>query len=387
MILTSEKVVGNVGEQWKEVRDNRVKNRAKQSQEQEKTCKVIVPVDGTVQQVQTTNNFAILEIEEGDKEDNNQLVLVEISNVDRSHKVSPRVTKNGTPRSAIKLNPKASVFNPNDKGIETVCQLQKESTTQWVSRNFGGGLVSTNRSCQQIPSQTVDTAKSIALLMEEVKQQASGGKLWSEQIEEDSEEGEIPDAMEDDDISTKYEVEEKQGVNEKAKEHISNKQIQCEEGSIASRYCDPNLMQNPNQTTCTRHSIDQVGSVDPGETNGVETMLRNESEAENNTTLTHTNDELGGTSNIMQKDQMVSSTETQETAGKEKGCETLIPKHVRTELGTQVNTKEYVGILGTDGKDLDDESTTQNFLNIARQGDISPRQMEKGKLAGRGRKK
>lgn len=28
MILTSEKIIGNIGEQWKEVRDNRVKKTA-----------------------------------------------------------------------------------------------------------------------------------------------------------------------------------------------------------------------------------------------------------------------------------------------------------------------------------------------------------------------
>lgn len=39
------------------------------------------------------------------------------------------------------------------------------------------------------------------------------------------------------------------------------------------------------------------------------------------------------------------------------------------------------------GKDLDKESTAQNFKNAARQGDISSRQREKGKSVGKGRKK
>lgn len=39
------------------------------------------------------------------------------------------------------------------------------------------------------------------------------------------------------------------------------------------------------------------------------------------------------------------------------------------------------------GKDLDEKSTAQNFINVARQGDISPRQMEKGKAAAKGKKK
>lgn len=39
------------------------------------------------------------------------------------------------------------------------------------------------------------------------------------------------------------------------------------------------------------------------------------------------------------------------------------------------------------GKDLDAESTAQNFMHIARQGDLLPRQVEKGRSAGRGKKR
>lgn len=74
-----------------------MKNKTKDIQEQEKTGKEIVPVEGAVQQVQTTNKFSTLEIEEGEV---------------RSQKVSPRVTNNGTPKTTRTLNPKAFVFNP-----------------------------------------------------------------------------------------------------------------------------------------------------------------------------------------------------------------------------------------------------------------------------------
>lgn len=86
-----------------------------------------------------------------------------------------------------------------------------------------------------------------------------------------------------------------------------------------------------------------MDEVDPRETNGVETLLRRDFGAEHNTTMTHTIDELGGTSIIMKKDQMVSFAEIQQTARKEKGCGTLIHKNVRIMLGTKVNTKESVG--------------------------------------------
>lgn len=45
MILTSGKVVGNIGKQWKEVRDNRVENKSKQDGVQEMTGKEIIPVE------------------------------------------------------------------------------------------------------------------------------------------------------------------------------------------------------------------------------------------------------------------------------------------------------------------------------------------------------
>lgn len=41
----------------------------------------------------------------------------------------------------------------------------------------------------------------------------------------------------------------------------------------------------------------------------------------------------------------------------------------------------------THGQDMDEESTAQNFKHIARQGDLSPRVMDKVKSAGRGKKR
>lgn len=106
-ILSSGKVVGNIGEQWKEVRDNRVENGAKQVDINEKTRKEIVPLDNvTSQQVQVTKKLVVLEVEEREKEDNNQLVLVEKSIVSRIPTTNPTATGNGSPRSAGKsLNP------------------------------------------------------------------------------------------------------------------------------------------------------------------------------------------------------------------------------------------------------------------------------------------
>lgn len=69
-ILTSSNVAGNVGEQWKEVRDKRIKIGAKQVDVQGKTGKEIVLDDNEAvasQQVQEANKFATLEVEEVEK--------------------------------------------------------------------------------------------------------------------------------------------------------------------------------------------------------------------------------------------------------------------------------------------------------------------------------
>lgn len=178
MILSSGKVVGNVGEQWKEVRDNRVKNGARQGETQGATGKEIVPVDQGVvqqlsvenvvsQQVQITNKFAVLEVEDDEQENNNELALVAQSTVPRSP--NPNATGKGTARSATKpisprkiLNAAAPAYNPTSTGIgakkvvDLEANVQKdkvtESTTQWVTRAFGINNVTTNQSCQKIPS-------------------------------------------------------------------------------------------------------------------------------------------------------------------------------------------------------------------------------------------
>lgn len=49
-ILSSGKIVGNVGKNWREVRDNRVKNNANQENNQGKTRKEIVPIHQGIRQ-------------------------------------------------------------------------------------------------------------------------------------------------------------------------------------------------------------------------------------------------------------------------------------------------------------------------------------------------
>lgn len=164
-ILTSGKFVGNVGEQWREVRDNRVKNNTKQEYNQGKTGNKIVPVEqGVRQHVETTNKFAALEVIEGDKEENNQLAIVEEVTAHRNP--DPTVQRISNPKGDGRLNAVTVSFNPTPAGSElrgdTVTihkgngindQLTKESIVEWVQRAFVGNKVTVNTSCQEIPSQ------------------------------------------------------------------------------------------------------------------------------------------------------------------------------------------------------------------------------------------
>lgn len=116
MILTSGKVVGKPNEQWKEVKGNRVKTVGKQDAVQAKTEKEIVLVDkGVAKQVQTSNKYTALEVEEGEKDGNNQLALVGDTIVTRSPGTNPKSTG--------KLNPAAAVFNQKFPGIEATKEV------------------------------------------------------------------------------------------------------------------------------------------------------------------------------------------------------------------------------------------------------------------------
>lgn len=143
--------------------------------------------------------------------------------------------------------------------------------------------------------------------------------MWSDQIEQDSEEGGIPDAMEEDDLSTKEEVEEEN---------------QGDEGSIAKAQSDSKVVQNTNQISENIvPSVDQVDAVDPGGTKGDATMVRNEVDDTNNAAIIPENDEVRLTGNKVQHALLLSS-EIPQYSMKEKGGGTLIPKLVTSDLDT-----------------------------------------------------
>ncbi|XP_070040196.1 uncharacterized protein [Nicotiana tomentosiformis] len=126
-------------------------------------------------------------------------------------------------KATRKLNPAATIFNPTAPGITMLKKTNntnvngsenagtegvlKETTAQWVSRAFDDNLVLTNQSCQEIPSQSVDTNAPAAVLKEFDRLQLSGSRLWCQQLEEGSEDGELPQGVIGDDEVTEEERE------------------------------------------------------------------------------------------------------------------------------------------------------------------------------------
>lgn len=62
---------------------------------------------------------------------------------------------------------------------------------------------------------------------------------------------------------------------------------------------------------------------------------------------------------------------------KENTTKNLIPKPTKNQMVTQEFNDDEEQNQRAKGRDMDAESTAQNFMNVARQRDIFPRQMEK----------
>ncbi|OIT26351.1 hypothetical protein A4A49_28016 [Nicotiana attenuata] len=191
----------------------------------------------------TANQFALLEDDKeysGEDELNDQEVVV--TKEKEAQKVNtPNSTRRHSPRSASKsLNPKAPEFNPTGKGSNE--EVPKDSTSQWVSRTFGqaanANLVATIQSCQEIPSQDTFATGDVDKNIDKTK---LGGKLWADQLEEDSKEGEIvhiydeEENVEEQFSDNQHLEEEEQSVygakqmipgNEEAKKKLENKVYQ-----------------------------------------------------------------------------------------------------------------------------------------------------------------
>ncbi|OIT24175.1 hypothetical protein A4A49_33958 [Nicotiana attenuata] len=188
---------------------------------------------GVVQQIQTANKFAALQEDDGEINKENQLAIVE-EPVDQRSPI-----KNN--KKAGLLNPAAAVFTPRSgvasskrgkgadhSGVDGVAKaansaviekIPKESTTQWVSRTFADNIA-TNQSCQEIPSQSIEF-DAVERVSKNERLQISGNKLWHEQTEEESDEGEVPfGAIGEEESADEENDQEEQNVNKGKKSTI-----------------------------------------------------------------------------------------------------------------------------------------------------------------------
>lgn len=176
-----------------------------------KLAKKSCTVNGTVQQVQIANEFAILEVDEGENNENKQLVLVEESNEQMSSRHHPNTTpvfNSTSPGTGVSIEGNKGISQVKDKKNPST---NKESTSQWVQRTFGANLVTTNTSCQEIHSQ--NTLEADAMIKESGRIQLGQGNLWSDQIEEDSEEDNL---FGDEEDSDDLPEEDQEGVEEQS---------------------------------------------------------------------------------------------------------------------------------------------------------------------------
>ncbi|XP_070028582.1 uncharacterized protein [Nicotiana sylvestris] len=206
MMLSSGKVVGNVNvtakEQWKEVKDNKVRNVVNQNtsltnngmemapakqfennNNKEGTSTVerqvkaysnsgkdLVAVDNEDNDhVQVANKFAILQGMDEEEELVNQLAMMAANVATNSSALNNQASTKQKPKNMVnnegKLNSAAQAFHLNSSGISSTNGLvngkeaskAKNDIAQWVERSFkdktGEGIVKINKPCKEYDSE------------------------------------------------------------------------------------------------------------------------------------------------------------------------------------------------------------------------------------------
>ncbi|XP_019231592.1 PREDICTED: uncharacterized protein LOC109212408 [Nicotiana attenuata] len=223
-----------------------------------------------------------------------------------------------------------------------------------------------NQSCQEIPLQSIEpeAAAEQEFLIQKVDW--TGGRLWCNQTEEDPDEG---------DLSEGYEEQHNTVEN-------TTKQITVSVEGGSSNAEAQKLVTGPTLNKSKTIEVDPIiaeqldlgesgggkEQLDPGDTLGDE-----EQNADKRVETLENNEVITNNNNV-----------DQPKANEDK---LMMHKSTKNQIATTEQQKDMEDDTSSKGRDLDAESTCQNFRNVARQGDISPRFMEKGKSAGRGRKK
>ncbi|XP_019246470.1 PREDICTED: uncharacterized protein DDB_G0290685-like [Nicotiana attenuata] len=425
-ILSSGRIVGNVGAQWKEVGDKRVQGKGKQVEEVTKTGQEIVPGEkqniGVPRQVQTNNKFDVLEIDNSEDNTNNQLALVE-EQTDQTNMPKPK--------DHGKLNLAAANFISKYPGTDKGGKEGKKKLHVTPAASSTPGVTNKQRNredtgMQEVPTQDtrvdanlannvdndniVDTEFEIFQSNEKVKW--TRGRLWEDQTEEDEEEGEIPDGIQsEEEIGGDSVEDEDQTVNGKAKgtgtsvdQSLNNKEIHANDQQNSNR--NQNNKEGHKSEACLKEQENIKGNqhrhkdisaesvevqegntdnIDPGgtvQTAGVSNVNANTKEAEiANDKKKRKLQESNGITVLLNSAQLqTSNMQSDQDVLPISQANIVVPQRT-------MEVEEQLGHAKKTGRDMDEESSIQNILNVAKQGDLSPRHIEQVKSAAKGRRK
>ncbi|XP_070010873.1 uncharacterized protein [Nicotiana sylvestris] len=428
MMLSSGKIVGNVNvttkEQWKEVKDNRVRNVVNQNtsltnnemkmtptkqfeknknkegtsnierqvEVQSKSVRELVAVDNEDNDhVQIANKFAILQGMEEEEEPVNQLAMVAANVATNSSALHNQASTKQKSKNMVnnwgKLNPAAQAFQLYSSGTNLTNALvngmeaakSKNDTAQWVERTFkdktGEGIVKINKPCQEIPSKdtlvnkvlnknpnTQEESSKSSTFKEKV--QDCGGRLWEAQREYDSEENEVPlGAQDDEEPNENDKEEEEQSVNGEI--HLND--------------------DNPTEVTEISNNEGRGPEVnDPGGTEDDQLQKSQEESQGHNKTEKEKQpkqkEEIVNITITLEKNQLQLLKRVEEK-------DLVLKKNAFGATSGGKEDNEEGEEPGKTGYDMDQESTTQHLMNAARKGDLSPTQVNKAKSAAKGKKK
>nr|XP_009618481.1 uncharacterized protein LOC104110653 [Nicotiana tomentosiformis] len=287
-------------------------------------------------QIQVDNNVVVVQNNGGDHEANNQLVVIEDGN-NRTLRPSPVPTgktlvnannvqkhPNPTPKDTrIILNPKTPSFIPTSSEINAT----KEANV------------------------TKKDNHDHELLEEEIN--FTGGRLWCDHEEDDSDEGDLSEGYEEKDNAILEAEDEPQGAEISVNGKTNKDDVHTVE-------------KVPKKTDASTEVEAPIEPIDPGDSGGGEKQQSANKVIEN---------QAHATLELVQNPEGITNTKSLNVAEwkiKENAEKSLIPKPAKNPVVAPQQQKQLEDNTAGKGRDLDAESTCKNLMNVARQGDLSP---------------
>lgn len=210
--------------------------------------------------------------------------------------------------------------------------------------------------------------------------------MWNNQIEEDPDEGVVPDGVQVDRDSDVDVQEEEQSVNGDAIKNIDEAGLNNGD-DVQSKKDNSDVSQTvaeyPNISTVNPKDMD----VNMGDPCGTGRHSVSQQEVRESASF--------GTKQLANTQVATTDGSTIPLEVNQEG-EQNIPVDQALEVRTNKSNIQIAAVFNDQGGeehrettsvDYDDESIAQNFRNVARQGDLSPRHLEKVKSAAKGKKK